>query len=274
MEEFMKLGMIALVSVMLALIGCSQSGSDAQQQLESSEALMSKANSKVQVLVADTSASQKQSVVVNVDRVEILVAGQSRVGRLNLVGSSGELDLVTLQNGVTWPLGEKGISGESKISQIRIILKPEGHYMVDENGQRCELAIPSQQKTGLKLLIKDSLELIAGAKYTIKIGFNAEKSVVQLGNGGCLLKPVIKIASIVRSQVADPDVDGVVSGAGSDPGGSSGGGSTDGGSGGDVVIVPECMAGDPCETPSADELYTGDWILENDPSLPPLVDNF
>src|SRR5690606_11895877 len=53
---------------------------------------------------------------------------------------------------------------------------------------------PSAQQTGLKLQLNKNLE--AGKRYEFLLDFNVDESIVNTGNGGYILKPVIRLAAM------------------------------------------------------------------------------
>ena len=95
-------------------------------------------------------------------------------------------DLLTLQDSANAVLDTISIAA-GKISQIRLLLGNQNSVTV--SGTVYPLELSSQDETGLKLNIHQSIS--AGQSYTLLLDFDADKSVIQEGNGSYRLKPVI-----------------------------------------------------------------------------------
>jgi hypothetical protein len=76
-----------------------------------------------------------------------------------------------------------------RLNEVRVVLNDTGNKVVI-GGVPYNLTTPSGQSSGLKLKIND--DLTNGVEYTIKLDFDAAKSIVQTGNGKYILKPVIR----------------------------------------------------------------------------------
>ncbi|SEA27814.1 protein of unknown function [Flavobacterium gillisiae] len=123
---------------------------------------------------------------VNVDVIGVEIKGEgSESITLNVI--PGIYDLLKLSNGV-----EKLIATDtleiSKISQIRLILGTRNTVVLD--GITYPLSTPSAEQSGLKLQVHQTLQ--EGIMYHVLLDFDANKSIVKLGNGGYKLKPVIR----------------------------------------------------------------------------------
>jgi hypothetical protein len=148
--------------------------------------------------LTDAPNEDLKSVFVNVKHAEILMRARGKQGRVQVAQGMGALDLLTLQNGVTLPMADLTLPYDVEIYQIRLVLEPSGHHTIHRNGSRCDLRTPSQERTGIKLLIKNGVLIERGFSYSIVADFDAKKSVVSLGQGDCLLKPVLKLYSATR----------------------------------------------------------------------------
>lgn len=226
----MKMKNTALLTVaMLAMTACSQSATDSV--LSSSKAVSQSADFQKNALVSfklvDAPNRDLKSVVVDVDHMEILLAGQGKAGRLQIAKVLGSVDLLTLQNGVSLPLQDVLVPHGLQIQQIRLILKSAGHFAVKGDDSVCELKTPSAQKTGVKIILTNKFNFEAGNKYDIVVDFDAKSSVVVQGNGGCLLKPVLKLKSATKAPIIVPPAPDISSDDGSTTGDSSGGTSGD-----------------------------------------------
>lgn len=177
--------------------------------------------STISFKLTDAPNKDLKSVVVDIDHMEVLVGGAGKSGRLQLAQGLGPVDLLQLQNGVTLPLQDIVAPAGLRIQQIRLILKHEGHYAVKGDDSICELKTPSAQKTGVKIILTNKVEFEAGHNYQVVVDFDALKSVVVQGNGGCLLKPVLKLKSVLKTPAEElPGEE--EPGTGTDGGGDSG----------------------------------------------------
>lgn len=130
-----------------------------------------------------------QQVNVEVLQVQVNHAGQ---GWINLPTNAGIYDLLTLQNDVSATLVNVGTLPAGRLNQFRMILGDDNTVMVDS--VYYPLATPSAQQSGLKVNLKS--DFAVNTAYEVVLDFDAEKSIVQQGNGSYSLKPVIKILSI------------------------------------------------------------------------------
>jgi len=138
------------------------------------------------------------AVMVKVKYAELRVAGAGKEARIKAAENLGPINLLDLQNGVTLPMADLQFPAGIQITQIRLVLEEDGNYIVKNNETRCDLKTPSAQKTGVKILIHQGLAIDQGYNYSVVVDFDAKKSIVQQGNGGCLLKPVLKLKSASR----------------------------------------------------------------------------
>lgn len=101
------------------------------------------------------------------------------------------VNLLDYQNGAILDLGTATVE-PGEYQQIRLLLG-ENNTVVS-GGVTTKLRTPSAQQSGYKLLINETIE--AGGVYDLIIDFDAARSVVQLGNGGFLLKPVLRTVDL------------------------------------------------------------------------------
>ena len=78
---------------------------------------------------------------------------------------------------------------EGYLSQMRMILGENNEIVID--GDTLDLETPSAQQSGLKFNVQ--ADIIEDETFSMLIDFDAEKSVVEKGNGEYLLKPVITV---------------------------------------------------------------------------------
>lgn len=109
-----------------------------------------------------------------------------------------KINLLDLTNGVLDFLGETMLSA-GHYTQLRLVLAantgsgPVSNSVVQSSAPGTEIALrtPSAVQSGLKVV--HGFDVAAGQRLDLVLDFDACKSVVALGNGGFLLKPVIKI---------------------------------------------------------------------------------
>ncbi len=95
------------------------------------------------------------------------------------------------------------------VSQVRLVLGENNTIMIDDVIH--DLKTPSAQQSGLKLNVHN--EIFPGESYAYVIDFVVEKSIVETGNGGFILKPVIR----VFTKAITGSLEGVVSPAEAKP---------------------------------------------------------
>lgn len=127
-------------------------------------------------------------VYIDIQQVVITMEGSSAVTVAPI--RPGIYDILQFSNGIDTLLMETTVP-TGKVSQIRLVLGPNNSVVVD--GTTHAMSTPSAQESGLKLNLKETL--VAGGVYTFWLEFDASKSIVQTGNGGYKLKPVIRAYS-------------------------------------------------------------------------------
>jgi len=113
------------------------------------------------------------------------------------------VDLLTLTNGVLFPLGETVLPA-GKYQQMRLVLAdntvaaPWANSVQPTGGAEVPLDTPSGQQSGLKLNM--NVDVPADKVVDVVLDFDACKSVVKRGNTGKYnLKPVIAVIPVVNS---------------------------------------------------------------------------
>jgi hypothetical protein len=123
---------------------------------------------------------------VNVDLIGVEVTGNGgETVMLNV--KKGIYNLLDLTNGKSTLIATDTLQ-ISKVEQIRLILGSNNTVMVDNVSY--PLSTPSAEQSGLKLQVNQTLE--QGILYSVLLDFDANKSIVNTGNGAYKLKPVIK----------------------------------------------------------------------------------
>ena len=126
---------------------------------------------------------------VNIDIREVIVkTSNNDEDSVSIETNAGIYDLLQLQNGIDTLFASSYIQADS-ITQIRLILGPNNTIVVD--GEEVALSTPSAEQSGLK--IKTNLSLSDSVEFTVLIDFDADKSIVETGNGKYKLKPVLKL---------------------------------------------------------------------------------
>ena len=124
---------------------------------------------------------------VNIDLQSVEIMSETE-GKVMLNTNPGVYNLLDFSNGMDTVIAT-GTLKTGNISQVRLILGSNSSVVV--GGQTYPLATPSAEESGLKLQLQNSL--VAGVSYSLLLDFDASKSIVQQGNGGYLLKPVIRL---------------------------------------------------------------------------------
>lgn len=123
------------------------------------------------------------AVLIDLQAVEVTGSGQSVILNTN----AGIYNLLSFSNGADTLIASASLTGNS-VEQIRLILGPNNTVVV--NGVSHPLSTPSAEQSGLKLQVHKTLQ--PGILYSVLLDFDANQSIVQMGNGGYKLKPVIR----------------------------------------------------------------------------------
>lgn len=167
-----KLFAIATIVMIFGIVSCSDDDA------------ATSGTSRYNIRMTD-SPGNYSSIIVNVKEIEIKISGQSDV----ILQVNKPIDIVDLCNGRDTLLASADIPS-GKITQVRLILADNGNT-ITADGQVYALETPSAQQSGLKLNVQQ--ELVAGVEYTLKLDFDAGKSIVNTGSGRYILKPVIRV---------------------------------------------------------------------------------
>ncbi len=194
------------LSICLTISGCGSSdGGSGPGKNKLSSYAEKPANFRVNL--TDKPKAEINEVHVNVKRIELMLAHKGKKARLKIGEGLGDVDLLTLRNGILLPVQDLDMPADIIVKGFRIILEDTGNYIVKGDESVCELKTPSAQQSGLKVNLKSPVTILEGASYSMTIDFDAEKSIVLTGNGGCLLKPVLKLPSFtVITDEGGPEV--------------------------------------------------------------------
>jgi len=179
MKNLFKISLLALATVFFA--ACSSDDDNSQEQ-----------TSRIMVSLTDAPGDYEH-VYVDVQDVVVKYSGSENEVSLGQI-NAGIYDLLELTGGVSVLLADEEIPS-GHITQMRLILGSENSIVV--NGETHPLQTPSAQQSGLKLNINQTLE--AGVLYEFMLDFDVAESIVVQGNGGYLLKPVIRVSTAAES---------------------------------------------------------------------------
>ncbi|MGM0545308.1 MAG: DUF4382 domain-containing protein [Bacteroidota bacterium] len=115
-------------------------------------------------------------------------------GWVTITDEQMKVNLLELTNGNQITLGSEELEAGT-YSQVRFILGDDNTVTVD--GETYELQTPSAEQSGLKLNVNAEVE--ENSTYTLLVDFDAARSVVQQGNGGYLLKPVLRAVDLAET---------------------------------------------------------------------------
>jgi len=176
MKTFSFPVLLALFS--LLLLGFSSCKKDSQK-------------SRLTVYLTDAPAAYD---AVNLEILGVEIKANSDPGEtgwqvMPLAVSPMTCDLLEFTNGMDLLLSSMELPA-GKISQLRLILSNGNTIVVNGMQEPLPLDVPSGQESGLKFNIH--ADLVAGIEYKLWIDFDASRSVVEDGNGGYKLKPLIR----------------------------------------------------------------------------------
>lgn len=127
---------------------------------------------------------------VLIDLAQVRVRTTLTRGFVDLPTYAGKYDLLRLQNGLD-TLIALGSLPAGDVEEIRLVLGPNNYVVV--SGIPVELKTPSAEASGLKIKLQQVM--VQDSLTTVLLDFDAEQSIVDQGNGGFLLKPVIKVVN-------------------------------------------------------------------------------
>ncbi len=195
------LGLLRILSIapsLLMLAACSGGGSAADAITEPT-GLSAQSKSQVGVfLETDLANPSAKRVIVSVNSVSLLTSAGASIS-----GLSFNKDIELTLNEVALPNISLNDGQSIQSKEIRLILNETGNKYIRSDGTVCILKTPSGQQSGLKIKLPEAFTILPGLHYSVHLAFNVEKSIVEQGNDGCLLKPVIK-AEIIAYRPVDP----------------------------------------------------------------------
>jgi len=131
------------------------------------------------------------AVYIDLQAVEVTGVNGKAV-TLNV--NAGIYNLLDFSNGMD-TLIASGTLEVSAVEQIRLILGTNNSVVIDSVSY--PLSTPSADQSGLKLQVHQTLQ--AGVTYSVLVDFDANKSIVDEGNGSYKLKPVLRTIETATS---------------------------------------------------------------------------
>jgi hypothetical protein len=182
------LGLFISLSLVILMASCSSNGN-------------SSAPGTLGVSLTDKPTSVFSAVNVTVTKVRVhqsANASENDPGWTDIaVDPARKINLLNLANGVLEDLGQTSLAA-GHYTQLRLVLQmntdttpPANSVVLSGTSDEISLITPSAVQSGIKLI--HEFDVAAGQRIDLVIDFDAWKSIVELGNGGYLLRPVIKI---------------------------------------------------------------------------------
>jgi hypothetical protein len=159
-----------------------------------------------------------QAINISISRIEGHIAGDGGEGKddgywetFKTWDPGYDINLMDIKN-VSVLLASLNLK-PNKYTQLRIFLDKEASLVLLRDGSEVTeiLEIPSSDQTGIKL--NHTFEIMEGMITKLTIVFDAEQSVVKLGNGEYLMEPVIELSSETYLTGEVPEGTGTVSGS-------------------------------------------------------------
>ncbi|MGE5338305.1 MAG: DUF4382 domain-containing protein, partial [Gemmatimonadota bacterium] len=157
----------------------------------------------LRVALTDAPACGFDSVNVTVDRVRVnqsADAADTDAGWSDIALSQPtKIDLLSLSNGVLFSLGQTALPA-GQYQQVRLVLAANSgsgspaNSVTPTGGAETALQTPSAMQSGIKLISPFTVQ--PGTLVDLVLDFDACKSIVTLGNGRFLLKPVISVTPL------------------------------------------------------------------------------
>ena len=224
------------IPLILGLIPCAAPMDLGESRVEANSLLSGMGSfpvsgSNFRVSLTDAPAKELKSVFVNIKHVELWLERDGKEARLITGQNFGLVDLMKLQAGVLLPIRDLNIPERVNVKKVRLVLT-DGNYAVKTDDSHCSLQTPSAQENGIKINFTNAVTIEKGIAYSLIVDFDAQKSVVIKGNGDCLLKPVLKVASFTKISI--PEVQDDVT----QPGDDVTGGVIDGNTGNEAPADP------------------------------------
>ena len=164
-----KLLILAALGLSIGLVACNKNENGGM--------------TKVNVKLTDAPGAY-QALFLSIKEVQIFSSG----GQSTLEVNSAPFNILNYTMGKDTLIASEDIPSGT-LQEVRLVLNSTGNSVLI-NGQSYPLTTPSGQTSGVKIKVHDNLE--EGVAYTMLLDFDAAKSIVQTGNGGYILKPVVR----------------------------------------------------------------------------------
>jgi hypothetical protein len=172
---------MVLVCICLVLYGCSKSTRTASE-------------GAIRVYLADDPAGY-DAVNIVVSQVSVHLADEDSASGWTVISDTTQTyDLLELRNGAM-ALFADHLLDPGHYTQIRLKVTDGCSVIVD--GQPHDLNIPSGYQSGVK--INHQFEIQEDVTYELLLDFDAEKSIIEQGNGQYQMKPVIRAIAVATS---------------------------------------------------------------------------
>jgi len=171
-----------LMTMLTIFIGCKKDSDNAS------------GTTKIQVRMTDA-PGDFDKINLNVKEIVLISDDKSYV----LTSTASTFNILDFRIGTSNPdiLVATGEMPSGEITEVRLVLN-DGNTIV-ENGVVKTLKTPSGQSSGYKVKLTSNPTLVPGVTYSLVLDFDAAKSIVKLGNGDYLLKPVVRGITTVTS---------------------------------------------------------------------------
>lgn len=180
---------IVILCVCVAFGGCSKSTKTASE-------------GALRVYLADSPAGF-DAVNVVVSQVSVHVADEDTAsGWAVICDSTQTFDLLQLRNGAMVLFADHPLD-PGHYTQIRLKITDGSNVVVE--GEPHDLDIPSGFQSGVK--INHQFQIQEDVTYELLLDFDAEKSIIEKGNGQYQMKPVIRAIAMVTSGSISGTVD-------------------------------------------------------------------
>ena len=206
-SNIIKLSWLLLIIAVVSLSCKKENGNDAiDDQAGSSVMVRLTQPASASGLKYQVDSLLFDEVNIDIESVSIHYGDSSSNGQwIDLATNSGIYDLTDLSN-LGLVLADSNGLIPGYISQMRLMLGDSNTVMVDS--VLYDLKTPSGQQSGLKLNL--DMTIRPGYQYEILLEFDPEESVVVQGNGRYLLKPVIRVVTVIENLIALPEETSII----------------------------------------------------------------
>lgn len=160
-----------LLAAMMLVVACNKDDNDNMA-----------GESQVNIRLTDAPAAYV-AIYVDIQGVEI----STDQGWVTANVNAGIYNLLDYREGLDTLIASTTINA-TRVQQVRLVLGSNNSIVVGP--ATFPLETPSAEQSGLKLNVQMNVQ--PGETYTILLDFDAAKSIVETGNGGYKLKPVIR----------------------------------------------------------------------------------